>query len=224
MRILVLLASSVVLAAIGFVVYWTMQSPDGRQPLAVHAAKHPVTLPTSGEGFGPGEHVWWNRYDAKGERTSRIRVTKYKPLKDGRFFVNDPECDFFLSNGQMLHIEGKTGNIVTQENLSRSKSSPAGGPARSPRSGDLKDVILKLYPTEAAAQPSMTITMNNASFDNETFRVQTEDFDDEAGRHIPGDRVPIQAIGDGDHPDFDGLGLRLQYNDVDRRLEYLKVF
>src|SRR5258706_8360839 len=202
-----------------------MQSPVGRQALAAKADKHPVTLPTAGEGFGPGEKVWWNRYDAKGERTSRIRVSRYKPLKDGRFFVTDPECDFFLSNGQMLHIEGKTGNIVTQENLAKNRSSPAGaGQNRSPRNGDLKDVILKVYPTEATTQPSMTITMNNASFDNETFRIETEDFEDEAGRRIPGDRVPIQARGDDDHPDFDGLGLRLQYNDVDRRLEYLKVF
>jgi len=134
MRILVVLACSIVLAAIGFVLYWTMQSPDGRQALAAKAAKHPVTLPTAGEGFGPGEKVWWNRYDAKGERTSRIRVSRYKPLKDGRFFVTDPECDFFLANGQMLHIEGKTGNIVTQENLGKSRNSPAGaGQNRSPR-------------------------------------------------------------------------------------------
>src|SRR5213595_2248099 len=135
MRILVLLASSLVLAGIGFVVYWTMQTPAGHQADAAHAGKHPVTLPTSGEGFGPGERVWWNRYDAKGERTSRIRVSRYKPLKDGRFFVNDPECDFFLSNGQMLHIEGKTGYIVTQENISKNRSSPAasGGQNRSPR-------------------------------------------------------------------------------------------
>src|SRR3954471_17584245 len=170
MRLLVLLASSLVLAAIGFVVYWTMQSPDGHHVEAAHAAKHPVTLPTSGEGFGPGDHVWWTRYDAKGERTSRIRVSKYKPLKDGRFFVTDPECDFFLNNGQVLHIEGKNGYIVTQENIGRSKNSPAGAPSRSPRSGDLKDVTLKLYPTEATTRPSMVMTMNNASFDNETFR------------------------------------------------------
>jgi hypothetical protein len=222
MRILVLLASTLVLAAIGFVMYWTMQSPDGRHVEAAHTQKHPVTLPTSGEGFGPGDHVWWTRYDVKGERTSRIRVSRYKPLKDGRFFVNDPECDFFLSNGQMLHIEGKTGTIVTQENISKSRSSPTGAPNRSPRSGDLKDVILKLYPTEATTQPSMVMTMNNASFDNETFRIQTEDFEDDSGRRIPGDRVPIQARGD-DY-DFDGLGLRLQYNDVDRRLEKLQVF
>src|SRR4051812_24732296 len=114
MRILVLLASSVVIAAIGFVIYWTMQSPDGgHQTQAAKVANHPLTLPTSGEGFGPGEKVWWNRYDAKGDRTSRIRVSRYKPLKDGRFFVNDPECDFFLANGQMLHIQGRTGTIVT---------------------------------------------------------------------------------------------------------------
>jgi len=123
----------------------------------------------------------------------------------------------------VLHIEGKTGNIVTQENLGKNRNSPAGaGQNRSPRSGDLKDVILKLYPAEATTQPSMTITMNNASFDNETFRIQTEDFEDEADRRVPGDRVPVQARGD--EYDFDGLGLRLQYNDVDRRLEYLKVF
>src|SRR5438552_8735294 len=223
MRILVLLASSLVLAAIGFVVYWTMQSPDGHHVQAARTEKHPVTLPTAGEGFGPGEHVWWTRYDAKGERTSRIRVSRYKPLKDCRFIVNDPECDFFLANGQMLHIEGKSGFIVTQDNITKSLSSPAGsGNNRSPRNGDLKDVILKLYPTEATTQPSMTITMNNASSDNETFRIQTEDFEDEGGRRIPGDRVPVDARGD-DY-DFDGLGLRLQYNDVDHRLEYLKVF
>src|SRR5256886_2744596 len=225
MRILVLLACSIVLAAIGFVVYWTMQSPDGRQTVAARAQKHPVSMPTAGEGFGPGEKVWWNRYDAKGERTSRIRVSRYKPLKDGRFFVNDPECDFFLDKARRLHIGGKTGNFATQETLGKTRISPAGaGQNRSPRNGDLKDVILKVYPTEATTQPSMTITMNNASFDNETFRIETEDFEDEAGRRIPGDRVPIQARGDDDHPDFDGLGLKLQYNDVDRRLEYLKVF
>ena len=102
MRILVLLASSVVLAAIGFVIYWTMQSPDGHHVEAARQTRHPATLPTSGEGFGPGEQVWWMRYDAKGERTSRIRVSTYKPLKDGRFFVTDPECDFFLANEQSV--------------------------------------------------------------------------------------------------------------------------
>src|SRR3954462_4421701 len=131
MRILVLLASSIVLAAIGFVVYWTMQSPDGRHVEAVRTQKHPVTLPSSGEGFGPGEHVWWNRYDAKGEHTSRIRVSRYKPLKDGRFAVSDPECDFFLANGQMLHIEGKSGTIVTQENIGKGHGNPAGAQNRS---------------------------------------------------------------------------------------------
>src|SRR3954467_15226401 len=162
MRILVLLVSSFVLAAIGFVVYWTMQSPPGQQAQSGRAPKHPVTLPTSGEGFGPGERVWWNRYDAKGERTSRIRVSRYKPLKDGRFFVNDPECDFFLNNGQMLHIEGKSGYIVPQKNPGKGGNSPAGAANRSPRSVDLKDVLLKLYPSESTTQPSMVMTMNNA--------------------------------------------------------------
>jgi lipopolysaccharide export system protein LptA len=225
MRILVLLAATLVLAAIGFVVYWTMQSPDGRQPQNPRAGgKHlAATLPSSGEGFGPGERVWWNRYDAKGERTSRIRVSRYKPLKDGRFFVNDPETDFFLHNGQVLHLEGKTGYIITQENIGRGKNSPAGAPNRSPRSGDLKEVVLKLFEDESMDKPpTMVMTMNNASFDNETFRIQTEDFEDAKGNRVPGDRVPIQMRGD-DY-DFDGLGLRLQYNEVDRRLEYLKVF
>ena len=60
-------------AGIGFVIYWTMQTPAGHQADAAHTGKHPVTFPTSGEGFGPGERVWWNRYDAKGERTPRAR-------------------------------------------------------------------------------------------------------------------------------------------------------
>jgi lipopolysaccharide export system protein LptA len=225
MRILVILASTLVLSAIGFVVYWTMAGNDGAHAAANPraGAKHPASMPTS-EGFGPGEHVWWTRYDPKGERTSRIRVSKYKPLKDGRFFVNDPECDFFLHNGQVMHIEGKSGYIVTQENLGKNKNGPA-GQNRSPRSGDLKDVTLRVYENEAMNKPPMmTMTMNNASFDNETFRIQTEDFDDAHGRRIPGDRVPVQMVGDSDHPDFDGLGLKLQYNEVDRRLDYLKVF
>lgn len=225
MRILVILASTFVIAAIGFVVYWTMAGNDGKPaPIVAHQGKHAaVTLP-AGEGFGPGDHVWWTRYDAKGDRTSRLRVSKYKPMKDGRFLVNDPECDFFLHNGQVMHIEGKSGYIVTQENLSKNKNNPTGA-GRSPRSGDLKDVTIRVYESEAMdTKPMMTMTMNNASFDNETFRIQTEDFEDGKGRHIPGDRVPVKMVGDDDHPDFDGLGLRLQYNEVDRRLEYLKVF
>src|SRR5688572_8891498 len=98
MRVLVILASTLVLAAIGFVVYWTMQGPDGahvQEPNRRGNRNVAATLPTS-EGFGEGEKVWWNRYDDNGNRTSRIRVSRYKPLKDGRFFVNDPECDFFL--------------------------------------------------------------------------------------------------------------------------------
>ena len=57
MRILVILASTLVLSAIGFVVYWTMAGNDGAHAAANPraGAKHPASMPTS-EGFGPGEH------------------------------------------------------------------------------------------------------------------------------------------------------------------------
>ena len=46
---------------------------------------------------------------------------------------------------------------------------------------------VKVYESEAMdKKPMMTMTMNNASFDNETFRIQTEDFEDQNGRRITG--------------------------------------
>jgi lipopolysaccharide export system protein LptA len=215
------------LAALGFGIYWELQGSGGAPvaattPKTMGAMTLPSSLPaTGGKSMGPGERVWWDHYDTKnGERTSRIRMSRYQPAKDGSLFVNDPQAEFFMSEGRLLRIEGKTGNIVMQENLSKGKNTPGGGGMnQSPRSGDLHDVTLRMFRKDETA-PYLTMTMNNASFDNETYRIQSEDYQDENGKRVRADWVPITVRGE---YELDGYGLKLQYSDQDRRLVYLKI-
>src|SRR5256885_6656080 len=62
--------------------------------------------------------------------------------------------------------------------------------------------------------------MNNASFDQETFRIQTESYE-RNGKIIPADQVEVQVRGR-DY-DFNGRGLDIRWNERDRRLQQLEI-
>lgn len=227
MRSAIIIVSTIFIAALGFGIYWELQGTGGslatpKTPKTTGAIIPLSTLPnTGGKSMGPGERVWWDHYDTKtGDRTSRIRVSRYQPAKDGSLFVNDPQAEFFMSEGRLLRIEGKTGNIIMQENLSKGKNAPGGGAAsQSPRSGDLHNVTLRMFRKDEA-DPYLTMTMNNASFDNETYRIQSEDYLDENGKRVRAEWVPITVRGE---YELDGYGLKLQYSDQEHRLVYLKI-
>src|SRR5262245_58495474 len=130
MRAVIIVITSAFLAAIGFGIFFMMQGTDLGHHSSATAARTPsrtpiTTMPAAGAGtLGPGEEVWWDRYDAKGERTSRIRVSTYQPQKDGLYSVTEPQAEFFLHDKSVLRLTGKTGEIVVQESVTRGKNSP----------------------------------------------------------------------------------------------------
>src|SRR6185369_13823696 len=73
-----------------------------------------------------------------------------------------------------------------------------------------------------ATEPTIVAKMNNAAFDNDTFRIATEAFDDPAtGQHVDADQVPV--IVRGRDYDFDGRGLVIKWNERDRKLQLLQI-
>ena len=212
--------------ALGYGVYWVMQGSDGngRTPEGrgeTTRAAAPGLPSTAPAGMGPGDRAYWERFDPRtGQRSSRLRAQRYQPMKDGRVRVMQPEADFFLHDGRVMRIIGETGIITMEEGASRESPALGGTMNRVPRSGDIYGVTLLLLPSLEAKKPDLTMTMNNASFDNETFLITTGAFT-ENGKLVPGDQVPVTVRGV--QYEFDGTGLRLQYNELDRRLDYLRI-
>jgi len=227
---LVLIITACVLALV-FGVYWTMQdsTPANRPVLPASAAgtrtstrSADPTLPTSGPTRVPqAGQPYWERYDAAtGELTSRLRARQYRFLPDGRAEVQGPEVEFFLRNGQVVRIVGTRGYITMEQGMGRGDDAVSASFNQTPRSGDLKDVRIDILPRAGATEPSIVMSMNNASFDTETFRIATESYTDDKGREVPADQVPVTVRG---KFEFDGSGLKIQYNELDRRLDFLQI-
>lgn len=224
MRSFLLIAASIVTLVVIFTVYLSIQeSPSPVVDQQISAVSAPVVLPaaTGPSRIGPGENVWYDRYDPKtGELSSRIRAASYEWQKDRRVAVSGPEAEFYLSDGQVLKLVGTTGTLVMQEGIGRGSDVPGvENIGQSPRMGELKEVTLSLLPA-AGAEPVLTMTMNNASFDNETFKIYTDAYRED-GKLITGDQVPVTVRGV-DY-EFDGRGLQVQYSELERRLEYLRI-
>ena len=83
---------------------------------------------------------------------------------------------------------------------------------QAPTRGQMCDVIITYYLSQediGQKPPQLTMTLNNAYFDNETYEIATEGYTDSSGRKIDGKDVPIQVRGDSF--DFDGKGLYLRW-------------
>ncbi len=227
MRSTILILLTACLLGFGYFAYWILQEAQpigqgggGKSAIAGSEVVSPPSVGPSGMGAG-GERPYWERYDAgTGQRTSRLRAERYEPQKDGRVLVTQPEVEFFLRDNRRLRIMGKTGLITMEERIGRPGGALGAGSQGAPRSGSLRDVTLMLFAKAEDVEPELTMTMNNASFDNETFVIRTEAFND-GGKVIGANQVPITVRGR--KYEFDGKGLVLRYNEVDRRLESLNV-
>src|SRR5204863_1877737 len=62
---------------------------------------------------------------------------------------------------------------------------------------------------------------NNIVFDNETFRISTETYMEPDGTSVASDQVAVSV--EGRDFDFYGRGLTVRWNDVDQRLELLRI-
>ena len=220
MRSFLIVLISVCVLGLGFGAYWMLAGGGGATdtgPARANARRVATTLPAASHSrVGPGKEPYVERFDQNtGELASRFRAARYEPQKGGRWHVEQPEAEFFLHNGQVMRIIGEKGTVNVEES-----SGDFASMRQMPRGGELQNVRILLLPSLGATRPTMTLSMKNASFDNETFRISTEAYRD-GDRTVPADRVHVKVRGD-DY-EFDGYGLRLQYNEIDRRLEYLRI-
>jgi hypothetical protein len=173
-----------------------------------------------------GDDAWVKRYDSKtGELASQFTGEQYEPVGGGMVHVVKPKADFFSNDGkQKIRVEGATGNV--QMTLPQNEKSGGGMPnkmqADAPSRGKLQDVVISVFEPLDAAEPTIVARMNNAAFDNDTFRIATEAYDDPAtGKHVEADQVPV--IVRGKDYDFDGRGLVIKWNERDRKLQLLQI-
>ncbi len=227
-RSVLLILATVVLICTGLFIYPSLQPPVPKKPKgSLGTINNPrPQLSQAMRGLGDGEHPWVKRYDAKtGELASQFKSRTDKPKKDGTVDVDDPEAEFFSNDGkQRIRINGVTGNVVMKlgpEDKSNSNNAFQSQGAAMPSRGKLHDVIISVFEPVDAVEPMLTATMNNAAFDADTFRVNTEAFTNEHGDNVPADQVPVKVRGR-DY-DFDGRGLIVLWNERDRKLQLLEV-
>jgi len=226
MRGIIPAISALLLLALALGVYLMMQQPRPQHADSTSRARRAATRPAGAatqSAAGAVDGVWMDHYDGRtGQRTSRIRAERYEPMKDGRVRLLAPEMEYFLNDGQVLCLAARWGIVTMQEGINRARNAPPGTRVnQTPRYGEFRDVVLTIRPAVHESRPTLTLTMPSASLDHESLLISTAAFSDADGT-LAADQVPVTVRGD-DY-EFDGRGLVVQYNQLGRRLEYLKVF
>ncbi|MDP9174336.1 MAG: hypothetical protein M3O30_10790 [Planctomycetota bacterium] len=173
---------------------------------------------------GPGKGAWVVQPDKFGRIAYRFRTDFYDPQPDGTVLVTQPVIEIFQEDGQVIHIEGVDG--VVRMPPGEGKVSMSSSPSAPPQSGRLRNVLVKMYSSidQQLAHPNtpdMTLTMSNAQFDNDTFRLFTDEYTDAAGKVVPAEYVPVQLRAQ-DYT-FDGSGLVMFWNGMDQQLKSLEI-
>lgn len=228
MRTILLAFTALVVAVLMFVAVRMMSGadPGAGAPRAINQKPTTVALPETGMGLvGPGETAGWDKYDEKtGKLTSRIRVDRYEQQADKRMKVEGPRIDLAVSDEQYLRVIGGSGLITMLESEAKKGNAIGVDPGLGrPRGGTLKNVTLLILKeiNDRDDQAMVNIAMDNLSFDCETWRIQTEAYTDAQNKAIAAEWAPVQVRGT-DY-EFDGYGLSLQYNEMDKRLDYLRI-
>jgi lipopolysaccharide export system protein LptA len=205
-----------------FVVYFGMQAKfsfsggDQKEPGDISTANV-----FSKELIKPGTGAWSKQFDRDGNLYSQFKCDYYDPQPDGTMKVRGPLIQFFLSGGQVMQIAGKDGVIRFSAGADRDMLSNS--PSQPPRDGSLRDVTVQLF-SSTSMNPrdlEMTMTMKNAEFDNDTYRLFTQEYVDDSGAVVHADDVPV-TVAARDYA-FTGSGLVLYWNDVDRKLKSLEI-
>jgi lipopolysaccharide export system protein LptA len=180
----------------------------------------PPTTSDSSTVVQSGEDVWVKVPDAKtGQLSWQFRASRYDPQPDGSINVTKPQAEFFFAGGQIVSLRGTHGHVVMSGDMT--KTGDMHGPTSPPSRGEMYDVTISLYHAINMRHPVLVCKMNNISFDNDTYRIATENFTDPNGNVVPADQVPVTVRGD-DY-DFDGRGLVIRWDDRDHRLQSLEI-
>ena len=172
--------------------------------------------------FKPGSGAWSKQFDKFGNLYYQFKCQYYDPQPDGTVKVTSPVIQFFLSGGQIMQIEGRNGIIRFAQGTDKGMSHNS--PTEPPRYGSLRDVIVKLFNSAAQQNQNdleMTMTMTNAQFDNDTYRLFTQEYADDKGKVWHEDEIPV-TVSARDYS-FNGSGLVLYWNDIDKRLKSLQI-
>jgi hypothetical protein len=237
MRSFLLVFSALLLVICGFVIYWQVQTPPASRQGKQGTARGPASMPADGGGgstsrplVGAGSDAWVRQFDEKtAQLKSQFKAARYEPQPDGTVNVDKPVGEFMLGGGRFVRIEGARGKVIMPpQSVPQGGSDPAvaaASPAAPPNRGQLHDVVISLFdeaaPEGQAPVPSLTVEMNNAAFDNDTFLIATEAFTDAGNNVVAADQVPVKVRGR-DY-DFDGRGLRIQWNALSQRLQLLEI-
>lgn len=229
MRSFILVIVAAFVLGVGGLVYFWMQPSRGTRG----GAKGPissgdVTLPpdNSGSTVGKSDNLQLKKFSqVTGELLSEFMADRYTPQKGGKIAVTNAVARFYLADGQVLQIHGDTGLFSGDNETSAPKNSAAPQRAQAPTRGHLNDVTLQIL--DKTNQPTMTLTMNNASFDSESSTIYTDPYFDEVTKQdVPADqvKVTIRSVDTGPNAyDFDGRGLRIAWNERDKRLAKLDI-
>ncbi len=226
MKIAIRLIVCVVVLFGAFAGYWLLLGGDSPTGARGPATRPVVTLKVeqaTAQGIGAGSRPWFGQFDDKtGELLYQFRAETFVPQADDTVAVTEPVAEFFLKDGSIIRVRGRSGVVVLPESSrSQSGGSLRPGGMAAPNRGRLKDVVVELLESQTAREPILTATLDNASFDNETVRVTTEPTTNDKGEHVPADEVPVVVRGR-DY-DFDGRGLLIRMNQRDRELQLLEV-
>jgi len=234
---LILVVFSAFVLTMSFMAYWWLQSPlASRKQQARDNTGLALKEVETETAIGPGKGLWIKKYNAETTNlASRFKADDYKPRNDGWVVVKQPRAQFFMNDGRAIFIEGDSGEIIMDDNKTGMKA--LAGSRDTPSRGRLYNVTIRLFhdiwdpevqldeeylnsDAEDRPMPGMTIKLNNASFDNQTFKIYSEAFG-KGKSHVAADMVPVTLRGD-DY-DFDGKGLVIRWNERDRRLQLLEV-
>jgi hypothetical protein len=247
MRTFLKIFITLVVVAGAFIAYLSTQPAAALRGPTSRPAPQPMLRGTEGMLIAEGSNAWVRQFDDEGRLSSRFRADKWEPEKGGLVRVLRPEAELFLKAGKdkdgrdkpraMVRIRGDNGEVVvqslpdaaaTEKPLASSQGAPtsgakgqSAGPAQPPRSGRLNGVVIDVFETEHDTTPRVTLRTNNIVFDNDTFRLSTESYRAPDGSTVPPDEVPVTVDG----PDFEflGRGLTVRWNDLEERLDLLRV-
>src|SRR4051794_40800921 len=170
--------------------YWWMQPAHStRVRKGDRAQQHalPLAARETDRPYGPGKNVWVKKFDPDTAKlASRFKSDDYQPRNDGWIVVKQPRAQFFMKDGRAISVEGESGEVIMDDNKKEGMKAFAG--RETPSRGRLYNVTIHLYheidrPEEQLDEaylksdakdrptPGMTITLNNASFDNQTFKI-----------------------------------------------------
>jgi len=156
-----------------FAGYLLLQPKAARQTGAIRA---PEVQPLHSRGdaiIGGGEQGWVRQFDQFGNLSSRFRLTEWEPPENGLVHVIKPEAELYVKGKgdarARISITGADGQVTAEslpgagatdsplDSKNANAVTAGGGPAQPPSSGRLNHVVVRVFETESATEPVLTL-------------------------------------------------------------------